>query len=438
MPVRRRAWLTLEGWYYLAVLTFIIGGAVLRSVNLLVVLAGTMIAPPLFNWRLVMASLMGLIVRRRLPLQAAAGVPLSVELEIENTRSWLSSWLVTVEDRIIPIGAERLDSPSQDSGRGSPERDAARGPRGGLWHRRPQELFRKLALSTEYFILSTFRSRRRRTRASALIAYVPARGIARGAYRITIHRRGRYRFGPLRISTRFPLGLVRGQVTFPARAEVVVVPRVGRFLSAWGNLLEADLAGDKRRHPQRGISEGDYYGLRPWQSGDSLRWVHWRTTAKLARPIVRQYERRKSRDVAIILDPWLAEPGELQEGLVELAISMTATAVNDIANRGHSRLTVAIAGREPPCYSGPASTAFCEEVLGRLAELVPGRGYALEKALTQALEAAPRGARMIVISSRSSNDPSLAESSADLSMDPDDLVWIDTASNAVEALFSLD
>src|SRR3954452_12602921 len=100
MPVRRRAWLTREGWYYLAVLTFIIGGGVLRSVNLLVILAGTMIAPLLFNWRLAMASLTGLVIRRRLPTQTLAGEPLTVDIHAENKRWWMSSWLVRVEDWI--------------------------------------------------------------------------------------------------------------------------------------------------------------------------------------------------------------------------------------------------------------------------------------------------------------------------------------------------
>ena len=71
------------------------------------------------------------------------------------------------------------------------------------------------------------------------------------------------------------------------------------------------MAGDQRRHPQRGVSEGDYYGLRPWQSGDSMRWIHWRTTAKMGRPTVLQFERQRNRDVALLLDPWLpAEPRE--------------------------------------------------------------------------------------------------------------------------------
>src|SRR5262245_38430435 len=98
MPVRRRAWLTREGWYFLAVLAFIIGGAVLRSVNLLVILAGTMIAPLLFNWRLVMASLTGLIVCRQQLPQILAGETLTVQIDVENTRRWMSSWLVTLED----------------------------------------------------------------------------------------------------------------------------------------------------------------------------------------------------------------------------------------------------------------------------------------------------------------------------------------------------
>src|SRR3954464_8374901 len=151
MIVRRRAWLTREGWYYLAILAFIIGGAVLRSVNLLVILAGMLVAPLLFNWRLVMASLMGLVIRRRLPAQVVAGEPLTVEIEIENPRRWMSSWVMVVDDRIraSEIGSRR-------SGTGSGKSEV--------------------------------------TPAQALIPHVAAAGRAIGTYRITLHRRGRYRF----------------------------------------------------------------------------------------------------------------------------------------------------------------------------------------------------------------------------------------------------
>src|SRR5439155_5167179 len=168
MVIRRRAWLTREGWYYLAVLIFIIGGAVLRSVNLLVILAGTMIAPLLFNWRLAMASLTGLVVRRRLPTQILAGERLTVEIHVQNTRWWMSTWLLRVEDWIE--GHRAADS-----------------------------------------------RQRKAVHAEAMLAHVPAGGQAIGTYRVTLHRRGRYRFGPLRVSTRFPLGLVSGQMMLPER-----------------------------------------------------------------------------------------------------------------------------------------------------------------------------------------------------------------------------
>lgn len=403
MVVRRRAWLTREGWYYVALLAFIIGGAVLRSVNLLVVLAGTLIAPPLFNWRLVMASLMELRVRRQLPGQAVAGEPLTVEFQVHNSRRWLSSWLVTVEDWITREGETKPRRAQPNSWTG--------------WGFVRKHL------------------QKRRSHARALIVHVPAGGTGGGNYRITLFRRGRYRLGPLRVSTRFPLGLVRGQMTIPAPDTLVVAPRLGRMLPDWTQLLEAELVGDERRHPHRGLSEGDYYGLRPWQRGDSLRWVHWRTTAKLARPMVRQFERRRSRDVVLVLDPWLAEGGD--EHLLELAISVTATALHDIAARGHARLALVVGGAKPRVFCGPSSGLFCEELFAHLAVVQGTESQSMAEALALAAEQAPAGCRIVVISPRRASDKTLMEDQADLPIDPEDLAWVDVSSAEIGSLFLL-
>ncbi len=391
MPIRRRAWLTREGWYYLALLTFVLGGAVLRSGNLLLILGGLMVGPLIFNWRLVIAGLTGLIVSRRLPPQIVAGEPLTIELSVENTRWWFSTWLLRIDDRLERVVENR----------GS--------------------------------------ARAKSITAEALVPHVPASGLAIGTYRLTLYRRGIYRFGPLRLSTRFPLGLVRGQVTLPAKAELIVAPRIGRLLPAWANLIEAEYLGDQRRHPQRGITDGDYYGLRPWQTGDSLRWIHWRTTAKLGRPIVRQFERRKSRDVAIVLDPWLpAAPTPSDEALAELAISMTASALHDISLRGHARLTLALAGRQAECFTGPASPPFCQELLARLATVPACHNNTVTAAIQQAIEAAPHGSCLVVISTRTASDPTLTASQEEIAFDPDDLAWIDVSSEQMTSLFTLD
>ena len=102
----RNWFIAREGWYYLFVLAFIIGGAVLRDVNLLYILAGMMTGPILFNWRLSAMMLRGLRVRRVLPQRAFAGETIRVELHVENARPWLDSRVVMVRDfvrRISPL-----------------------------------------------------------------------------------------------------------------------------------------------------------------------------------------------------------------------------------------------------------------------------------------------------------------------------------------------
>lgn len=402
MPVRRRAWLSREGVYYAGVLAFIVGGAVLRSFNLLVILSGMMMAPLLLNWRIVMATLRGLVVRRKLPEQVSAGQPLTVEITVENTRRSLGAWLITVEDWVERVGDE--SRPTTPDSRPLATR---------WWHTV------RAALGLD------------RTRAAALAAQIPARGVTTTTYRITIPRRGRYRFGPLRVSTRYPLGLVWGHFTQRDKAELIVAPRIGRLTPAWAALLEAEMAGDQRRHPQRGLTEGDYYGLRPWQSGDSTRWIHWRTTAKLATPTVLQFERQRNRDVALLVDPWL--PQSPQEGdlvRLELAISLAATAVADLTSRGNSRLVVAVAGREPQVWSGPASPLFCHELLGELATLPAVDGSSLNATLLQVRDQAPSGSRLIVISPRPSQVPDDPER--------DNLCWIDASAPELAELFTLE
>jgi uncharacterized protein (DUF58 family) len=196
-------------------------------------------------------------------------------------------------------------------------------------------------------------------------------------------------------------------------------------------LLEAQHSGDQRSHPQRGVDEGDYYGLRPWQSGDSTRWIHWRTTAKLASPTVLQFERQRNRDVALLLDPWLpAQPRKQDVGNLELAISLAATAVADLTSRGHARLVFAVASRQPQCWSGPASPLFCHELLGELATLPAADGQLLPEAVRQTRDQAPSGARLIVVSPR---PPQVAA-------DPerDNLWWIDVSEPDLAELFTLE
>ena len=103
MMYRRRVALSREGWYYLFVLAFILGGALFREVNLLLMLAGMMLGPMVFSWRLAAATLGQLTVRRSVPPLCHAGEPTTIELTVQNKRFWLPSWMLTASDYVAGV-----------------------------------------------------------------------------------------------------------------------------------------------------------------------------------------------------------------------------------------------------------------------------------------------------------------------------------------------
>lgn len=390
MKQARQIRLRREGWYYLGVLAFIIGGAALRQVNLLVILAGLMVGPLVFNWRLVSATMRGLVASRRLPRRIAAGDDLLVDLTVANSRHRLDSWVVVVEDSIV--------------------QELAGKPNG------------KIKVET-------------------IFPQVKAGESSRQSYRCQLARRGRYRFGPLKISSRFPLGLVQAEATSLTYSTLVVCPRLGRLTRNWERLIESERSGGQRSQRQRGLVEGDFYGLRDWRAGDTRRWIHWRTSARRSALTVRQFERQRNRDVTLVLDLWQpADANFDQLNRVELAVSFAATAVADLCKRGGSRLLVAVAGEETFERSATASLVFMNELLEGLAVATAGPADGLSLLLARVLADNATGARAIVISTRS-RDAARPDQAAAFQREGrlvqalDRAAWIDVASASVENLF---
>ncbi|MCY2990258.1 MAG: DUF58 domain-containing protein [Planctomycetota bacterium] len=356
MLKRRVVTIGREGVYYLFVLGFIMGGAALRDVNLLFVLAGLMIGPMLLNWRMVVLAVRQLEVERRLPKQVFAGQPFLVQMLGHNRRPRLGSWMLVLEDTLQAEGTD------PDSGKRFP-----------------------------------------RVAAQVLLPYVAPGRWSRADYRVVLPQRGVYRFGPLRASTGFPLGLVRASVRQGHAERLVVYPRLGRLSPGWTGVLEATPFGRYQTYHRQGPVDGDYYGLREWRRGDSRRWIHWRTTAKLGKLVVRQFEQLQNRDLALVLDLWrppVATPEDLAR--VELAVSFAASVVEELCRRGGSRLIVALAAEESGAWSATASSLFARQTMERLAV---ARGCAenrLAETLGSVVEQLQPGVQMAVFSTRSS------------------------------------
>ena len=97
-----------------------------------------------------------------------------------------------------------------------------------------------------------------------------------------------------------PFGLARAQVDLDAASTILVYPRLvelDRLFSGAGASLP-----EGRRLLMRQTSGFDLHSVRDYQQGESLRRVHWRSTAKRSRLMVKELEDAPRDEVAVLLD----------------------------------------------------------------------------------------------------------------------------------------
>lgn len=344
--------LTREGIHFLGVLLFVFLGAVIREINLLILIAGSMIGLLVLQWRFNSRTLIGLTLKRRLPHHFSVQRSANVELSVSNPKRWLGSWLVVVEDRMQKLEPEA----TKLSGTGM-----------------------------------------------AIFEEIRPRGQASSHYQVDFHQRGRYRLGPSVISTRFPLGLGRGWRTLDNACDVIVHPQLGELTPKVKSLFQLRREGQATTSPKAGAHEADFYGLRPWQSGDSKRWIHWRTTARLGEVAVRQFERMQQRQICVLLDLYCRNGASIEEvNRCELAISFLATLATTTAKQGADKVAAAVAGKEVVSQGNMQSNILASQLLDGLATVKPCGTPKLKEAFAKLMTPLVSNPVLLVVSTRAS------------------------------------
>jgi uncharacterized protein (DUF58 family) len=114
--------------------------------------------------------------------------------------------------------------------------------------------------------------------------------------------RGRYRVERSAAVVEDPFGLERRELPLGESSALVVYPRLvelERLFSEAGTRAR----GGRRLLLQRPTGF-DLHSVRDYVEGDSLRKVHWRTTARRGRLMVKELEDSPREDVAVVLDAW--------------------------------------------------------------------------------------------------------------------------------------
>jgi uncharacterized protein (DUF58 family) len=220
-------------------------------------------------------------------------------------------------------------------------------------------------------------------------------------------RRGWFEFGPLLAGSGHPFGLVRRRVALCEPLRVLVLPRPGRLVRERfrRHLRGSDPRGERTRQAgaRHELARADFHGLRPYRPGDSLRWIHWRTSARRSQLMVKEFEDVPGEDLVLVFDPVWPEGDRF-----EAAVALAATIAHEWCQRRGDRLVLAVAGRSPEIVEGVTGPEHGRRVLEALA-LVRGEP-ANDPSLAERLRPyVPRSASAVVVAAGASPLPAMLE-----------------------------
>jgi uncharacterized protein (DUF58 family) len=208
-------------------------------------------------------------------------------------------------------------------------------------------------------------------------SYVPNGQTRQQSYAGCLPQRGRYQFEQVQVSTRFPFGFFRSkfdQLPNKKASEFFVYPKIGKLSNRWKSRRRKANESMQRFRYQPSRQIGDFFGVRPWQHGDTKKEIHWRASAKHQAPVVRQYELQQNQDCTVILD--LHHDGEWTDAHrenFELAVSFAATLVSDLAR--HNDGNIFFGTNKDPAESvfAPLGFAALDQILQRLTFAAPSK-----------------------------------------------------------------
>ena len=179
-------------------------------------------------------------------------------------------------------------------------------------------------------------------------------------------QRGAYRLRGFRVETAYPLGLMVAQRVFSEDRALLVYPHFTPLAR-----LDAPLG---RRYQPGGVALAshlgdsfEFIGNREYRDGDPIRSIDWRATARLSRPVVREFREEYFLRAAVILDTYVpVPPGYPIPPAFERAVSVCA-AVTDWMARSEYLVDLFAAGPELHQLTAGRSLAYLDEILDLLA-----------------------------------------------------------------------
>lgn len=147
----------------------------------------------------------------------------------------------------------------------------------------------------------------------------------------TLTRRGVYQVGPVTVTSSDPFGLFHASQSYGGRGSIIVYPS---FIDLPNfSVPPASLPGEGRFRRRTHYVTPNAGGVREYAYGDSFNRIHWASTARTGKLMVKMFELDPASDIWVILDlHGKAQAGSGDESTEEYGVTLAASVARHFLN----------------------------------------------------------------------------------------------------------
>lgn len=225
----------------------------------------------------------------------------------------------------------------------------------------------------------------------------PGRKLA-GRYVLDRVPRGRYRFEETTVVLEDPFGLARTVLRMPGLGSVLVYPRLVELGELFSEAGARRLDG--RRLLLRRPTGFDLHSVREWEQGESLRMIHWRSTAHRGRLMVKELEDSPRDEIAVLLDAAAGSSvGEPPDSSFDTQVRAAGSLLWSYARRGR-RAVLVVNGRDRAAHGAGVEDGDMRAALELLAAAEPDGVTPVGALLAEDATRLARALEVVVVTSR--------------------------------------
>ena len=168
-----------------------------------------------------------------------------------------------------------------------------------------------------------------------MVISLPRTSLGTWTLRTRCKQRGEFTLGPVSVISGDPLGFFRIKRVFSEPHSLLVYPTTTDLPNLF--LPAGDLQGESMTRQFTHAVTPSAAGIRDYVPGDSFNRVHWKTTARVGKLMVREFELEHSTNLWIVLDMQEGvQAGKEEESTEEYGITIAASIAKKYLEAGRS------------------------------------------------------------------------------------------------------